>query len=65
MTPGLKPIVTSKPYELVGVDILEIGLTSSGNRYILSVIDHFSKFGGAYAIPSKAASEVARVFFER
>ncbi|VDO06369.1 unnamed protein product, partial [Haemonchus placei] len=65
MTPGLKPIVTSKPYELVGVDILEIGLTSSGNRYILSVIDHFSKFGGAYAIPSKTASEVARVFFER
>ncbi|KAK6009174.1 integrase core domain protein [Ostertagia ostertagi] len=65
MIPGLKPIVTSMPYELVGIDILEMGPTTSGNRYILSVIDHFSKFGGAYAIPSKSALMVARVFFER
>ncbi|VDO24210.1 unnamed protein product, partial [Heligmosomoides polygyrus] len=65
MTPPLKPIVTTKPYELVGVDILEMGPTSDGNRYILSVVDHFTKFGGAYAIPSKDAATVARVLFER
>uniref|UniRef100_A0A7I4Z303 Peptidase A1 domain-containing protein n=1 Tax=Haemonchus contortus TaxID=6289 RepID=A0A7I4Z303_HAECO len=65
MTPGLKPIVTSKPYELVGVDIREIGLTSYGNRYKLSMIDNISKFDGAYAIPSKTGMEMAGVFFER
>lgn len=63
--PPLKPIVTTRPYEVVGIDVLELGQTSSGNRYVLSVIDHFSKFGGAYAIPSKNAETVARVFFER
>ncbi|RCN24317.1 integrase core domain protein [Ancylostoma caninum] len=42
-----------------------MGPTTEGNRYILAVVDHFSKFAGAYAIPSKAASTVARVFFER
>uniref|UniRef100_A0A7I4XWA6 RNA-directed DNA polymerase n=1 Tax=Haemonchus contortus TaxID=6289 RepID=A0A7I4XWA6_HAECO len=57
MTAPLKPIRTSKPYEIVGIDILEIWLTSSSNRYILSVVDHFSKFGGAYAIPNKAADK--------
>ncbi|XGW34306.1 hypothetical protein V3C99_018280 [Haemonchus contortus] len=65
MTPPLAPIRTSKPYEIVGIDILEMGLTSSGNRYILSVVDHFSKFEGAYAIPNKAADTVAKVFFEK
>ncbi|EYB94484.1 hypothetical protein Y032_0171g324 [Ancylostoma ceylanicum] len=65
MVPPLKPIVTTKPFELVGVDILEMGPTTEGNRYILAVVDQFSKFAGAYAIPSKSASTVARVFFER
>ncbi|EYB86821.1 hypothetical protein Y032_0272g919 [Ancylostoma ceylanicum] len=65
MVPPLKPIPTSKPYKIVGMDILEMGMTSDGKRYILSIIDHFSKFGGAYAIPNKTAECVARVFFKR
>ncbi|KAL6730064.1 hypothetical protein Aduo_001060 [Ancylostoma duodenale] len=65
MTPPLKPIIAAKPYEIVGIDILEMGPTSNGNRYILAVIDHFTKYGGAYAIPSKSAELIARVFFER
>ncbi|EYB84337.1 hypothetical protein Y032_0318g2346 [Ancylostoma ceylanicum] len=65
MTPPLKPILTTKPYEMIGIDILEMGLTSSGNRYILSVIDHFTKYGGAYPVDSKSAETVARVLFEK
>ncbi|KAL6737861.1 hypothetical protein Aduo_011471 [Ancylostoma duodenale] len=65
MVPPLKPIETIKAYEIVGMDILEMGPTTEGNRYILAVVDHFSKFAGAYAIPSKAESTVARVFFDR
>ncbi|EPB65351.1 integrase core domain protein [Ancylostoma ceylanicum] len=65
LVPPLKPIVTTEPYEVVGMDILEMGPTTDGNRYILAVVDHFSKFAGAYAIPTKSASTVARVFFER
>ncbi|VDP45195.1 unnamed protein product [Heligmosomoides polygyrus] len=42
-----------------------MGPITEGNRYILSVVDHFTKFGAAYAIPSKNANVVARVFFER
>ncbi|EYC38726.1 hypothetical protein Y032_0699g1624, partial [Ancylostoma ceylanicum] len=65
MTPPLKPIIAARPFEIVGIDILEMGPTSSGNRYILAVIDHFTKYGGAYAVPSKSAELIARVFFER
>ncbi|KAL6723889.1 hypothetical protein Aduo_018844 [Ancylostoma duodenale] len=65
MVPPLKPIVTSKPFELVGMDILEMGSTTDSNRYILTVVDHFTKFAGAHAIPTKSASTVARTFSER
>uniref|UniRef100_A0A183GV98 RNA-directed DNA polymerase n=1 Tax=Heligmosomoides polygyrus TaxID=6339 RepID=A0A183GV98_HELPZ len=65
MTPPLKPIITSEPYEVIGIDILEMGPTSNGNRYILTVIDHFTKYGAAYPIATKAAEVVARTLFER
>ncbi|VDK63222.1 unnamed protein product, partial [Cylicostephanus goldi] len=45
MVPPLKPIVTIKPFEVVGMDILEMGPKG--------------------IVPSKAASVVAHVFFER
>ncbi|KAK6060072.1 hypothetical protein COOONC_02275 [Cooperia oncophora] len=32
VTPPLKPIITTKPFEVVGIDILEMGLTTHGNR---------------------------------
>uniref|UniRef100_A0A7I4XX54 RNA-directed DNA polymerase n=1 Tax=Haemonchus contortus TaxID=6289 RepID=A0A7I4XX54_HAECO len=63
--PPLKPIVTTKPYELIGVDVLELGLTSSGNKYAVTVIDHFSKFAQAYPTADKSAETVAKVIFER
>ncbi|KAK6050341.1 hypothetical protein COOONC_12154, partial [Cooperia oncophora] len=47
MTPPLKPVVSTEPFEMIGIDILEMGPTSNGNKYILSVIDRFTKFGGA------------------
>lgn len=55
LVPPLKPIVTSKPYEVIGVDVLKLGVTSKGNRYAVTVIDHFSKFAAAYPVPAKSA----------
>ncbi|KAK6017264.1 hypothetical protein OSTOST_17217, partial [Ostertagia ostertagi] len=45
--------------------VVEYGLTERGNKYALVVIDHFSKFVGAYPIPNKSAETVTRAFFER
>lgn len=44
----LKPIVTTNPYELVWIGVLEMGPTPESNRYILSVADYLMKFGGVY-----------------
>ncbi|EYC05726.1 hypothetical protein Y032_0080g1333 [Ancylostoma ceylanicum] len=63
--PPLKPFTTHAPFELIGLDLVELGLTERGNRYALVVIDHFSKYAGAYPIPDKSARTVARTLFER
>ncbi|EYB97728.1 hypothetical protein Y032_0138g2082 [Ancylostoma ceylanicum] len=65
IVPPLKPIITTNPYELVGVDILELGITSKGNRYAVTIIDHFSKYGAAYPVPDKTAETVANTLFLR
>ncbi|KAK6036328.1 hypothetical protein COOONC_26167, partial [Cooperia oncophora] len=56
--PPLKPIVTTKPFEI-------IGLTSRGNRYIVTIIDHFTKYLGAYPVPDKRAETIAEVIFSQ
>ncbi|KAL6738274.1 hypothetical protein Aduo_011837 [Ancylostoma duodenale] len=63
--PPLKPFVASKPFEIVCADILEMGLSVSGMKYVLVVVDHFSKWLGAYAIKDKSAATVATTLFHR
>ena len=63
--PPLHPIETTRPFELVCMDLLKLGMTSSGNCYLLVLIDHFSKWVVLEPIPNKTAEEVARVILER
>ncbi|XGW28157.1 hypothetical protein V3C99_008173, partial [Haemonchus contortus] len=64
-TPPLKPFVASKPFDCVCADILEMGLSASGMKYILVLVDHFSKWLGAYSMKDKTATSVAEVIFQR
>lgn len=41
----LKQIVSSRPWQIVGVDFMgPFRLSKSGNRYIIIAVDHFTKF---------------------
>ncbi|KAH7719799.1 gagpol and env protein precursor [Aphelenchoides avenae] len=62
--PPLKPILSRHPYELVGIDVFSLGLTSSGYHYVVTVIDHHSKFCAAYPVADKTAKTIAQVFWE-
>lgn len=61
----LVPIVTTRPWELVCVDVLEIGTSRSKNRYVLAMMDHFSKWAEAQPIPNKEAGTIAQVTVEK
>ena len=55
----LQPIVTQRPWELIEIDFVgPMPETVQGNKYILSVVDHFSKYAVAYATPRQDSKTV-------
>lgn len=60
----LKTIVATEPFQKVAADILELPITSRGNRYVLVVQDYFSKYVNLYAIPDQCSKTVAKCLFE-
>ena len=62
----LHPIkVTAKVWYLVGIDLLDAHkVTASGNRYIITQTDYFSKYVEAMPLPEKTAGSVAKALFQ-
>ena len=58
--PQLYPIPVKSPMYHVGIDFVGpiSPTTDSGNRFILTMMDYFTKYGWAKALPSKEASTV-------
>ena len=40
--PLLQPIITERPFQIVGVDVMELPVTTPGNRYAIVFQDLFS-----------------------
>ena len=64
-TPSLNPIpVPTKIWSLVGIDnIGPLQETTSDNKYIVGITDHFSKWSEAAAILDKSAEPVAQFLY--
>ena len=39
----LMPIPVDHPFQIIGVDIMELPLTAKGNKYLMAFEDHFTK----------------------
>ena len=62
----LDPMIMGEPMERLSVDITGPHPTSSGgHKYILTVIDHFSKWAEAFPIRNQEAQTVAKVLIDR
>lgn len=48
----------------MATDILELPVTSKGNRYVLVVEHYFTNFVNLYALPHQMAQSVAKCLFE-
>lgn len=57
-------VQASRPFERVASYILELPVTSKGNRYVLIVEDYFTKFVNLYGLPNQTAQSVAQCLFE-
>ncbi len=64
--PPLKPIITTRPLERIEIDFTEFDSPDpvTGDRYLLTVVDCFSKFGWTKTFKSKHAAPVAKFLFE-
>ena len=61
----LKPIISSKPFELLGIDILgPLKLSKNNYKYILICVDHFTSWVEAIALKGITAVEVIEAFFK-
>ena len=58
----LVPIVATRPFQIMGMDIMEIkgSQTKSGNNAIVVFTDYFTKWVEAYAIPNQQATTIAQ-----
>ena len=63
--PPLQPIPVGGPFYRVGVDILKLPQTTSGNRYVVVFIDYLTKWPEAFAIPDQRAETIARLLCEQ
>ena len=62
---GMGRLFASRPFEVVGLDILTgLPSTPSGNKHLLVVIDFFSKWAEAFPLKDLAAATVANVFVD-
>ena len=62
--PPLHPIPVSRPFEIVGVDIMDLPPTKSGNRHVAVFQDFLTKFPLVYPVPDQKASRLARLLAE-
>ena len=57
-------MLTGAPIDRISADILgPLPVTPAGNKYILTVTDHFTNWSEAFSIPDQTAITVARTIF--
>ena len=57
---SLHSIPVSDTWKKIGLDLIQLPLTMKGNRYCITLIDYFSKWAEAEAVPTKEASHIAK-----
>ena len=56
--PPLHPIEVQRPFQIIGVDIMDLPVTKRGNRHVLVFQDYFTKWPMVYAIPDQKSTTV-------
>ena len=63
--PLLHPVPVGGPFHRVGVDVLQLPLTTRGNKYVVVFMDYLTKWPEAFAVSDQKMETVARLFVEQ
>ena len=57
----MESIPVDCPFQIIGVDIMELPLITNGNRYAIVFQDLFTKWPMVYATPDQKTERVAKL----
>ena len=63
--PPLTPIPVAGPFDRVGVDVLQLPKSASGNRYAVVFVDFLTKWPEVFATPDQSALTIACLLVEQ
>jgi len=61
----LQPVLASRPWELVAVDILKVPMSHKGNQYMLVAQDYFSKWPFTAPLSDQTANKIVQALMDQ
>ena len=62
--PPLHPIPVWRPFQILGIDVMDLPVTKLGNRHVVVIQDLFTKWPLVFPVPDQKASRIARLIAE-
>ena len=62
--PPLKPILIKRPFQKIGVDIMDLPCTERANKHVVVFQDMFARWPLVFAVPDQRAERIARLLCE-
>ena len=62
--PPLHPIPVQRPFQIIGVDIMDLPMTTSGNRHVVVFQDFLTKWPLAFPVPDQKAIRLVKLLTE-
>ena len=62
--PPLHPIPVRRPFQILGVDIMDLPVTQLGNRHVVVFQDYLAKWPMVFPVPDQRAHRLARLIAE-
>lgn len=59
--PPLQPIPVQYPFQILGVDVMQLPKTKSGNKYVLVFQDFLTKWPMVFAMPDQKSSRLVKI----
>ena len=62
--PPLHPIPVQRPFQILGIDVMDLPLTERGNRHVVVIQDLFTKWPLVFPVPDQKAARIAKLIAE-
>ena len=62
--PPLHPIPVQRPFQVLGIDIMDFPVTKKGNKHVAVIRDLFTKWPMVFPVPDQRALRIAKLIAE-